>query len=189
MKAVVQRVLSSSVSVKGQQVGAIGKGLTVLLGVGHDDDAVDVEWMAQKLVNLRIFEDENAKMNRSLLDEKGSMLIISQFTLFGDCEKGRRPSFTGAGEPGKAKALYEAFIQAVEALGVPTASGIFQADMQVSILNDGPVTLIVETPPRQKKLAKGTMSHLNLPPKEQEKFDEEAAHVRRNLQLRKQQKG
>ena len=89
----------------------------------------------------------------------------------------------------EAKALYEAFIQAVEALGVPTASGIFQADMQVSILNDGPVTLIVETPPRQKKLAKGTMSHLNLPPKEQEKFDEEAALVRRNLQLRKQQKG
>lgn len=189
MKAVVQRVLSSSVSVKGEEVGSIGKGLTVLLGVGHEDELTDVEWMAQKLVNLRIFEDENAKMNRSLLDEKGSMLIISQFTLFGDCEKGRRPSFTGAGEPTKAKALYEAFIEAVRKLGVPTANGIFQADMQVSILNDGPVTLIVETPARQKKLAKEGLSHLNLSPKEQQKFDEEAELVRRNLKLRKQQRG
>lgn len=190
MRAVVQRVLSSAVWVEGKQVGQIQKGVNILLGVGHEDELAEVQWLAEKIAHLRIFEDEKAKMNLSLKDVGGSALVISQFTLYGDCEKGRRPSFTKAGEPKKAKALYEAFIDELKKWDIPVANGIFQADMKVEIINDGPVTLLIETP--QKCVKKETPvladNPLNLSKREQEKFEREAAAVRRNIQLRKQQR-
>lgn len=146
MKAVIQRVIQSSVSVDGQEIGAIGKGLLVLLGVGHDDTHKSAQWLAEKTVHLRIFEDEEGKMNRSLLDVEGGMLIVSQFTLLGDCRKGRRPSFIDAASPDKAKDLYHCFMQYVGEMGIEVAAGKFGANMQVSLINDGPVTLIVSSP-------------------------------------------
>jgi D-tyrosyl-tRNA(Tyr) deacylase len=146
MKLVIQRVSKSSVSVSGQVVGSIGKGLCVLIGIAPTDTEKDLDYMASKLVNLRIFEDEVGKMNLSLLDIGGSALIISQFTLLADCIKGRRPSFTGAGNPTTAEQLYLLFLKKVADLGVPVEKGIFGAEMQVSIENQGPATFILETP-------------------------------------------
>lgn len=146
MKLIIQRVLTSSVSVSGKIVGQIGPGLCVLVGMAPTDTESDLEQMATKMVHLRIFADEAGKMNRSLLDISGAALIISQFTLLADCLHGRRPSFTGAGDPARAERLYHLFLDKVAMLGVPVAHGIFGADMTVSIENDGPATFILETP-------------------------------------------
>lgn len=145
MKAVVQRVAQSSVSVDGETVGAIGPGLMVLLGVAAEDSEKDADYLADKIINLRIFEDESGKMNRSLADTGGAMLVVSQFTLLGDCRKGRRPSFVHAAPPEKAEALYDYFGRTVQQRGIETATGRFRAMMQVSLINDGPVTLILES--------------------------------------------
>jgi len=145
VRAVVQRVNWAEVAVEGETIGAIDKGLLVLLGVTESDTDKDVSWMAEKIVNLRIFEDQIGKMNLSLKDLGGQMLVVSQFTLYGDCRKGRRPSFVKAAEPLKAKKLYEAFIDAVRSLGTQVEEGKFQAHMEVKLCNDGPVTLIVDT--------------------------------------------
>ncbi|MGD8372200.1 MAG: D-aminoacyl-tRNA deacylase [Syntrophobacterales bacterium] len=145
MRAVVQRVNKASVQVEGEEVGRIGHGILVLLGVGHDDEAKDAAYLADKVINLRIFPDEQGKMNRSLLDVSGGLLAVSQFTLWGDCRKGRRPSFVAAAEPGKAEELYEAFVLQAKSLGVTVATGRFQEMMQVSLVNDGPVTLLLDS--------------------------------------------
>jgi D-tyrosyl-tRNA(Tyr) deacylase len=145
MRAVIQRVKEASVQIKNQEVGSIGHGILVLLGVGQDDGADDAIYMAEKVVHLRIFADEQGKMNRSLLDVGGGLLAVSQFTLWGDCRKGRRPSFIAAAEPSKAEELYEAFVQHAETLGVTVATGRFQEMMEVSLVNDGPVTLLIDS--------------------------------------------
>jgi len=145
LRAVVQRVCRAEVRVDGKPTGKIGKGLCVLLGVHREDERDDIRWMAEKLVNLRIFEDDSGKMNRSLLDVGGSLLVVSQFTLYGDCRKGRRPSFIDAAGPEKAKAFYEDFIEMVRSMGIQTAEGVFQAMMDVELTNQGPVTLVVES--------------------------------------------
>jgi len=145
MRAVIQRVKSSSVSVGKEMVGEIGEGLLVLLGVATSDNIDDAEYLADKIVNLRIFEDENRKLNRSLLDIGGKMLVVSQFTLLGDCKKGRRPSFVRAASPDLAMELYQQFVERVRQKGVSVKTGRFQAAMEVSLVNNGPVTLIVES--------------------------------------------
>ena len=145
MRAVIQRVSSASVTVDSEITGKIGHGLLVLLGIHHDDGDSEIKWMAEKISNLRIFEDNNDKMNRSLMDTGGAMLVVSQFTLYGDCRKGRRPGYSAAAPPEQANALYEKFIDTVKALGIETASGRFQAHMQVSLVNDGPVTLLLDS--------------------------------------------
>ena len=145
MRAVVQRVARASVVIDGETVGSIGVGLAVLLGVTHDDTPERAVWLAEKVVGLRIFNDADGKMNRDLIEVNGAMLIVSQFTLYGDCRKGKRPSFIDAAPPAIAIPLYEAFINGVKALGVPVATGRFGADMKVELINDGPVTLIVES--------------------------------------------
>lgn len=145
MIAVVQRVLSSSVIVEGAVVGAIGPGVNVLLGVADEDDAGDADYLAGKVPNLRIFEDDRGRMSRSLLETGGQMLVVSQFTLLGDCRKGRRPSFVHAADPALAQRLYHHFVQQVQQLGVQTQTGRFGAVMQVNIVNDGPVTLLVHS--------------------------------------------
>lgn len=145
MRAVVQRVNSGSVVVDDKIVGSIGKGFVVLFGVSEKDTAEDVLYMADKIVNLRIFEDENEKMNLSLLDIKGELLVVSQFTLYGDCRKGRRPNFMNAARPEKAEELYNKFVSTCREMGVKTETGIFQAYMKVNIENDGPVTVIVDS--------------------------------------------
>ncbi len=146
MKIVIQRVKKSSVSIDGEIVGQIGQGLCVLTGIAPTDTEKDLDWMAQKMVGLRIFEDDKGKMNLSLTDIGGGALIISQFTLLADCVKGRRPSFTGAGDPIYAEKLYQLFLKKVADLGIHVEHGIFGADMQVLIENDGPVTFILESP-------------------------------------------
>lgn len=145
MRAVVQRVNEAAVTVAGETVGAIGSGLVVLLGVGDDDSVADGRYLAEKIAHLRVFEDDEGKMNRSLLQEQGEMLIVSQFTLYGDCRKGRRPSFSHAAKPDAAMELYKAFVQSIQDLGIATAEGVFQAHMQVHLVNDGPVTLMLES--------------------------------------------
>lgn len=145
MRALVQRVSRGSVKVDDKVVGEIGHGLVILLGISHDDGTAEVNFVADKCVNLRIFEDEAGKMNRSLLEVGGEALIISQFTLYGDCRKGRRPGFNDAALPEHAIPLYEEFIERVDESGVKTATGIFGASMQVEIINEGPVTLLVES--------------------------------------------
>lgn len=146
MRAVVQRVKSSSVTVGGEVIGEIGKGLNILLGIKEDDTEADMDYIIQKIVNLRIFEDEAGKMNRSLLDVGGELLIVSQFTLYGDCRKGRRPSFIRSGPVEAAKAKYERFVEKIQEQPVAKiAYGQFQADMDVAILNDGPVTLLLDS--------------------------------------------
>lgn len=147
MRAVVQRVKSSSVTVDGEVVGKIDLGLNVLLGVTHDDTEKEVDWLANKIPNLRIFPDDEGKMNRSLLDLKGSLLVISQFTLYGDCKKGRRPSFIQAARPEQGESLYENFLtKCREVVGSDhVQKGIFGAEMHVEIANWGPVTLVLDT--------------------------------------------
>ena len=145
LRAVIQRVKRSSVTVNGDIIGKIGSGLLVLLGVSQEDEIKDAHYLVEKIPNLRIFEDENAKMNRSLLETGGEMLVVSQFTLLGDCRKGRRPSFTNAAGPNKAKELYNYFVSQVKLRGVKVKTGQFRAVMSVSLINDGPVTLIVES--------------------------------------------
>jgi D-tyrosyl-tRNA(Tyr) deacylase len=145
MRAVVQRVSEASVSVETEEVGRIDQGILVLLGVGQDDGPGDAIYMAEKVVHLRIFADEPGKMNRSLLDVCGSLLAVSQFTLWGDCRKGRRPSFIAAAEPSKAEELYQAFVRHAGSLGVTVATGRFQEIMEVSLVNDGPVTLLLDS--------------------------------------------
>lgn len=147
MIAVVQRVKNSSVEVSGQSVGSIGPGLLVLLGVAEPDNEKDISYMAEKIVNLRIFPDDQGRMNRSLLDAGGQMLVVSQFTLLGDCRKGRRPSFVAAAPPEKAEAFYTRFVENVRQKGISVETGQFQAMMDVSLVNDGPVTLILESKP------------------------------------------
>jgi D-tyrosyl-tRNA(Tyr) deacylase len=144
MRAVIQRVSSASVTVDGCTVGAIGPGLLVLLGVAVGDTEAEARFVADKCVNLRIFEDDDGKMNRSVLDTGGSILVVSQFTLYGDCRKGRRPSFIAAAPPAESEPLYDRFVQLIEQSGLRTACGLFGAMMEVGLVNDGPVTLIVE---------------------------------------------
>ena len=145
MRAVVQRVSSASVTVDGELVGEIGPGLLVLLGVAQADTDEDANYLAEKTVNLRIFEDDAGKMNRSLLEVGGRMLAVSQFTLLGDCRKGRRPSFIEAAPPEAGKRLYERFCDAVRQFGVAVETGRFQAMMDVALVNDGPVTVLVDS--------------------------------------------
>ncbi|EIW18399.1 MULTISPECIES: D-aminoacyl-tRNA deacylase [Pelosinus] len=145
MRAVVQRTLQSRVSVDNEVIAAIGQGLTVLLGVGLEDTEEDVSYLAEKIVNLRIFSDNSGKMNLSLLDIKGELLVISQFTLFGDCRKGRRPSFDEAAPPKSALKLYEAFIDRCKQFGIVVATGKFQAEMTVTLDNHGPVTILLDS--------------------------------------------
>ncbi|MDD3668787.1 MAG: D-aminoacyl-tRNA deacylase [Alphaproteobacteria bacterium] len=146
MRVVLQRVTKSAVSVEGRVVGQIGRGFCLLLGVAPADTEEDVGRMVQKVVGLRVFEDENRKMNRSLQDIGGEALVISQFTLLADCNTGRRPSFTGAGSPENANQLYQLFVRKMAEAGIPTQTGIFAADMSVEIHNDGPATFILESP-------------------------------------------
>jgi D-tyrosyl-tRNA(Tyr) deacylase len=145
MRAVVQRVKCARVDVAGRAVGEIGKGLLVFLGVGQDDSEEDSEYLANKIAHLRIFSDERGLMNLSVIESGGAALVVSQFTLWADCIKGRRPSFTRAASPERAKDLYEHFIQSVRAVGVPVASGVFQEMMEVHLVNDGPVTILLDS--------------------------------------------
>ena len=148
MRAVLQRVSSAKVEVDGTVTGEIGPGLLVLLGVGKGDTDADLEWMADKIAGLRIFEDDAGKMNRSLLDTSKAMLCVSQFTLYADTRKGRRPSFIDAGPPEEAKPMYARFCERARALGLTVAEGIFAADMKVSLVNDGPVTIWLDSAER-----------------------------------------
>lgn len=145
MRAVIQRVREASVQVDGATVGSIGEGLCVLLGVATDDTERDVEYLVGKIAHLRIFQDADGKMNRSLLEFGGEMLVISQFTLLADCRKGRRPSFVGAASPEKAEPLYRAFVDRSVQAGTRVATGRFGALMQVALINHGPVTLVLES--------------------------------------------
>jgi D-tyrosyl-tRNA(Tyr) deacylase len=145
MRAVVQRVKQSTVTADNEIVGQIGSGLLVLLGVAKGDTAEDADYLANKIINLRIFEDEDRKMNRSLLETGGELLAVSQFTLLADCRKGRRPSFIEAAEPEKATDLYERFVNMVRAKGVTVQTGLFRAMMHVALINDGPVTIVIES--------------------------------------------
>ena len=145
MRAVLTRVNSASVAIDGEVVGSIGKGFLILLGVGPEDNEEHCKYLAQKALSLRIFEDENGKMNKGLEDVNGQVLVVSQFTLYGNCRKGRRPSFTEAADPELGNRLYEAFLAECTALGYPPQHGQFGADMKVASVNDGPVTLILDT--------------------------------------------
>ena len=145
MRAVVQRVSRAKVTVAGEVVGEIDGGLLVLLGVSEDDTQDDANYLAEKVVSLRIFPDDDDKMNLSLVDVSGRMLVVSQFTLFGDCRKGRRPSFIKAARPEHAENLYRIFVAEVQGRGVQTATGRFQTHMDVELVNDGPVTLLIDS--------------------------------------------
>lgn len=144
MKAVIQRVTSASVAVENKTVGEIGQGILVLLGIEKGDVEAQADWLAEKIAGLRIFSDDEGKMNLSVRDMGGAMLVVSQFTLAGNCAKGKRPSFDTAAPPDEGKRLYEYFVETVRRLGIPVETGIFQADMLVSLVNDGPVTFILE---------------------------------------------
>ena len=146
MRVLVQRVSRARVSVGGEEVGAIGAGLALLVGVHTDDGDEEVRFCAEKCAHLRILADGEGRMNRSVLEEAGQVLAVSQFTLYGDCRRGRRPSFTAAAPPERAEILYDAFCRHLEGLGLTVARGVFGAHMQVEIDNDGPVTLMVESP-------------------------------------------
>jgi len=145
MRACIQRVSQSRVVVEGEVTGQIGRGLLVLLGVAQDDTDAQLTWLADKIVGLRIFEDEQGKMNRSLAEVGGEMLVVSQFTLYGDCRKGRRPSFASAAPPEKAEQMYDDFVQYVSRQGVTVATGRFRAHMEVELTNDGPVTIWIDS--------------------------------------------
>ncbi len=145
MRAVIQRVKSASVKVDGELVSEIDAGLLVFLGIAHDDNQEEIDYIANKVANLRIFEDAEGKMNCSLLETGGSALVVSQFTLYGDCRKGRRPSFINAARPESANALYEKFIAALKEQNIQTCGGTFQAMMDVELINDGPVTILLDS--------------------------------------------
>jgi D-tyrosyl-tRNA(Tyr) deacylase len=145
MRAVIQRVKKAEVRVNGRAVGAVGAGLVVLLGIGKEDTLEAAESLADKIVNLRIFDDQQGRMNRSLSETGGGLLCVSQFTLYGDCRKGRRPSYDRAARPDTACRLYEAFVRSVRARGVAVETGQFQAMMEVELVNDGPVTLLLDS--------------------------------------------
>ena len=145
MRAVVQRVASSRVSVDENITGEIERGLLVLLGVTHEDSSADVDYLLEKIVNLRIFEDENEKMNLSLKDINGELLVVSQFTLYGDCRKGRRPNFTNAAKPDLANELYEEFIEKASKQNIKVGTGKFGANMMVELPNEGPVTILIDS--------------------------------------------
>jgi len=145
MRAVIQRVSRASVTINGTVHGEIGRGMVVLLGIHGNDRLTDLQWLAEKVVNLRIFDDQQGKMNLSLADIAGAMLIISQFTLYGDCRKGRRPGFSSAAAPDIAEPLYHRFIEEIKNKQVKVASGIFQAVMDVELVNEGPVTLLLDS--------------------------------------------
>ena len=144
MKTVLQRVTEASVTIDGAVHGSIGRGFMILIGVGTADTEEEADWLARKIVNMRVFEDENGAMNRSLLDTGGSILAISQFTLYADCRKGNRPNFMAAGRPEMSQPLYEYLCRALESYGVKVETGIFGADMKVALVNDGPVTIVLE---------------------------------------------
>jgi D-tyrosyl-tRNA(Tyr) deacylase len=145
MRAVVQRVAEAAVSVAGERVAAIGPGLLVLLGVGREDAEADADYLADKVVNLRIFEDEAGHMNRSVLETGGAVLVVSQFTLYGDTRRGRRPGFSSAAAPEEANRLYRYFVDRVAAAGLEVREGVFRAMMDVSLVNRGPVTLLLDS--------------------------------------------
>ncbi|HET9530625.1 MAG TPA: D-aminoacyl-tRNA deacylase [Blastocatellia bacterium] len=145
MRAVIQRVSHASVEVEGEITGEIEEGLLVLLGVARDDTEAEADYLAEKITNLRIFNDEQGKMNRSLLDTGGAMLVVSQFTLYGDARRGRRPSYTDAAEPEKANALYQYFVERVRAQSIRVETGVFRAMMKVRLTNDGPVTILLDS--------------------------------------------
>ena len=150
MRAVIQRVLEASVKVDNEITGQIGQGFLVLLGIETEDEPEDLKWLAQKIANLRVFNDENTQMNKSLSDVEGKILLISQFTLFAQTKKGNRPGFTRAAKPDKAVPLYEQMIEELGKLtGTKVETGIFGADMQVSLINDGPVTILIDTKNRE----------------------------------------
>lgn len=145
MRAVVQRVTRAEVRVEGRLVGGIGRGLLVLLGIARDDTPEAGKVLAEKIVNLRIFDDDQGRMNRSLLEAGGALLCVSQFTLYGDCRKGRRPSYDRAAPPEAARSLYDSFVESLRALGVKVETGEFRAMMDVALVNDGPVTLLLDS--------------------------------------------
>lgn len=145
MRAVVQRVREASVRVDGAVVGAIGRGLMVLLGVGTGDSDDDADFLAEKVLNLRVFPDEQGQMNRSVLDVRGGLLVVSQFTLYGDARRGRRPSYTDAAPPDEANRLYERFVSRVRPSGLEVETGVFRATMDVALVNEGPVTLLLDS--------------------------------------------
>ncbi|MGL6167754.1 MAG: D-aminoacyl-tRNA deacylase [Fusobacteriaceae bacterium] len=145
MRAIIQRVKHASVSVDNETVGKINHGFLILLGVTHSDTEKEVEWLAKKITDLRVFNDADDKMNLGLKDVEGELLVISQFTLYGNCIKGRRPAFIDAAKPDVATVLYEKFLKKCNDLGFKTEAGVFGADMKVELLNDGPVTLIIDT--------------------------------------------
>jgi D-tyrosyl-tRNA(Tyr) deacylase len=145
MRAVVQRVSRASVTVDGRIAGEIGRGLVVLLGVANKDQPSDVQYIAGKIRDLRIFPDEDGRMNRSVVDANGAVLLVSQFTLLGDARKGRRPSFDEAAAPAVAQALYESVARELDGFGLTVATGVFQAEMQVALVNDGPVTILLDS--------------------------------------------
>jgi len=152
MRVLVQRVAHASVKVEGKTIGKIARGLLLLVGITHSDSEKDLEWMAKKILKLRIFEDDAGKMNRSVEDIGGEILVISQFTLYGDARKGNRPSFVAAARPEQAEKRYDDFVQILKAYGTaPIETGQFAAHMEVSLLNDGPVTLMLETPTTEEK--------------------------------------
>jgi len=145
MRSVVQRVKQAAVTVDQEVVGQISAGLVVFTGVGQDDQLVDLTWMVDKLVGLRIFEDEAGKMNRSVLDVGGEILLVSQFTLYGDCRQGKRPSFSDAANPQKGKDLFDRLVEELRLRGLRVQTGVFQAHMEVELVNDGPVTLLLDS--------------------------------------------
>ena len=145
MRCVVQRVSEASVAVNGETVGAVGPGLMVLIGVSAEDTDADLKYMTEKVPNLRIFDDENGVMNRSVLDVGGGILAVSQFTLYGDARGGRRPSYIRAAKPEEASAMYERLVEAWRAKGIHVETGIFRTDMKVSLVNDGPVTILLDS--------------------------------------------
>ena len=153
MRLVIQRVKESSVTVNGSTTGSIRSGLLVLIGVSREDTRAEADYMLDKLLGLRIFPDENGKMNRNVVESGGSLLLVSQFTLYGDCRKGRRPSFDRAAPPNQAQPLYEYFVESARSKTVPVETGIFQATMEVHLINDGPVTILLDSDERQKKTA------------------------------------
>jgi len=145
MRAVVQRVSRASVTVDGEVTGAIERGLLVLLGAGHEDTQKDVDYTVNKIAGLRVFEDDEGKMNLSVQDIGGAILAVSQFTLYGDCRKGRRPSFVHALHPDRAKPMFEQYVACTRALGIRVETGVFRAHMDVDLVNDGPVTLLIDS--------------------------------------------